>query len=40
MEERELHAGAYLWRSALGYADPLMAPGAFRGMVDERIGCL
>jgi hypothetical protein len=28
IEERELEAGAYLWRS---YADPLMAPGAFRG---------
>ena len=28
IEERELQAGAYLWRS---YADPLMAPGAFRG---------
>jgi len=28
IDERELQAGAYLWRS---YADPLMAPGAIRG---------
>ena len=28
IEERELEAGAYLWRS---YAHPLMAPGAYRG---------
>jgi hypothetical protein len=28
IEERELQAGAYRWRS---YAHPLMAPGAFRG---------